>query len=124
MFALTHSDLDEKTTRLLQAHQAAVAAPSADANPTKIQESAIEAADTNVHSEVPSGPTIELASKVHNAQTTATACQEPVSSQVSGINVARKSECQPGFLDDKIELVTTDKNQHFADVMSYTTQVA
>ena len=87
MFALTHSNLDEKTTQLLQAHQAAVAAPSADAKSSKVQESAIEAADANVHSEVPSGPSIELASKVVNAKTTATACQEPVSQQVSG-NVA------------------------------------
>lgn len=84
MFALTHSNLDEKTTQLLQAHQAAVAAPSADAKSSKVQETAIEVADVNVHSEVPSGPIIELASKVDNASTTATACQEPVLPQVSG----------------------------------------
>ena len=89
MFALTHSNLDEKTIQLLQAHQASVAAPNADAKPSMVQESAVEAADAAVHSEVPSGPTIELTSKVDGATATATACQEPVSPQVSG-NVAGK----------------------------------
>ena len=91
MFALTHSNLDEKTTQLLQAHQAVVAAPSADVKPSKEQESAIEAADANVHSEVPSGPIIELASKVDTAETAATAGQEAVSPQVSG-NTAGKHD--------------------------------
>lgn len=86
MFALTHSDLDEKTIKLLQAHQAAVATPTANAKPQEVQESAIKAADATVHSEVPSGPNIELADKVDDgsAQTAGTVCQEPVSAQVSG----------------------------------------
>lgn len=93
MFALTHSNLDERTIQLLQAHQASVAAPSADAKPSKVQETAVEAADASVQSEVPSGPTIEFASKVDDAKTTATACQEPVSPQVSGNVAGRYDTC-------------------------------
>ena len=109
MFALTHSNLDEKTTQLLQAHQAVVAAPSADVKPSKEQESAIEAADANVHSEVPSGPIIELASKVDTAETAATAGQEAVSPQVSG-NTAGKHDTHFLFLDRKTDLRTIDKS--------------
>ena len=89
MFALTHSDLDDKTIQLLQARQAAVAASGADAKLSKVQEAAVAAADASVHSEVPSGPSLELADKVDNAETTATACQGPVSHEVSG-NHARQ----------------------------------
>lgn len=85
MFASTHSNLDENTVTLLQAHQTALASKT-DSTPSAVQESAVEAADATVHSEVPSGPSVELADKVTNgfADTTANPCQELVSAQVSG----------------------------------------
>lgn len=95
MFALTHSDLDDKTIQLLQARQAAVAASGADAKLSKVQEAAVAAADASVHSEVPSGPSLELADKVDHAETTGKGFQEPVSSEVSGNHAGRN--CFIGF---------------------------
>lgn len=95
MFALTHSDLDDKTIQLLQARQAAVAASSTDAKPSKVQEAAVAVADANVNSEVPSGPSVELADKVDNAETTGKALQEPVSCEVSGNHAG--GSCLVGF---------------------------
>lgn len=79
--------MDENTVKLLQAHQTALAASNTDPAPSEVQNSAVEAADATVHSEVPSGPTIKLADKLTNgcsADTTAQVCQEAVSAQVSG----------------------------------------
>ena len=88
LFASTHGNLDENTLKLLQAHQAALAASNADTAPSEVQNSAVAAADATVHSEVPSGPNIELADKHTNgfADSTAQVCQEAVSAQVSGIH--------------------------------------
>lgn len=98
MFALTHSDLEDKTIQLLQARQAAVAASGADAKPSKVQEAAVAAADATVHSEVPSGPSLELADKVDHAETAATACQGPVSHEVSGNHARQCWVCDGGQL--------------------------
>lgn len=103
MFALMHSDLDDKTIQLLQARQAAVAASSADAKPSKVQEAAVAAADASVHSEVPSGPSLELADKVDHAETTATACPGPVSQEVSGNHARQLWVCDGG----QLTLITT-----------------
>lgn len=103
MFALTHSDLDNKTIQLLQARQAAVAASSADGKPSKVQEAAVAAADADVHSEVPSGPSLELADKVDTAEITAKPCQGPVSQEVSGNHAMQFWVCDGG----QLTLITT-----------------
>ncbi|KAL3146827.1 hypothetical protein ABBQ38_014803 [Trebouxia sp. C0009 RCD-2024] len=88
LFASTHSNMDENTIKVLQAHQTALAASNTEPAPSAVQNSAVKAADATVHSEVPSGPTIELADKLTNgcsADATAQVCHKAVSAQVSDV---------------------------------------
>ena len=87
MFASTHSDTDEQTAKLLKAHQsAATATASSTGKPTEVQAAATAAADATVHSEVPAGPTVELADKTAHGtdEMPGKADQAAVSAQISG----------------------------------------
>ena len=79
--------MDEQTAQLLQAHQsAAAAAASSTDKPTEVQAAATAAADATVHSEVPAGPTVELADKTAPGtdESSGKTDQAAVSAQVSG----------------------------------------